>query len=202
MSNPNRETGSGTRDLDNVEPAVRILDAVNAVRRHPEWFFRGPSFDTEEVVGLLTSEALRGGATVVTVTKAGPWVSLLADRDWLNGDLAAFHAPQRYSAGGRNSARVEVALTAFCRAVVTVSRAEVVEISSEPGIDAWPNNHDIDAPGRLVAFVPPAEVASDPSQELGEGASRRVGLRLVQGEGERSITSAVNSFLSKAVEHG
>jgi hypothetical protein len=39
-----------------------LVDLLAAARSHPEWFLHTGSFEAEEAIGLLTAEALRGGA--------------------------------------------------------------------------------------------------------------------------------------------
>jgi hypothetical protein len=183
------------------------LDALETVRRHPSWFFRGGEFEPYEAAQLLADEALRSGAQTVTVRRQGDWFSIEADRDWLQGDLAAFFTPQSYAEGGRNSTRVEVVLTAFCSAVVTATDDGVHEVSSSP--DSNLRLQDLQIPsaptGRVVAFLPPAlqRISPQPKRQAGQRATQP-NLRLVQGEGERSIVSAVNSFVHKqqALRHG
>jgi hypothetical protein len=182
------------------------LDALETVRRHPSWFFRDGKFEPHEAARLLADEALRGGAETVTVRRQGNWFAVEADRDWLEGDLAAFFTPLSYEQGGRNSTRVEVALTAFCSAVVTAADNGVHEVSSSP--DSNLQVQDLDIPlkpaGRVVAFLPPAVQTAAPQPASRHQQAVQPTLRLVQGEGERSIVSAVSSFVDKqeALLHG
>jgi hypothetical protein len=175
------------------------LDALETVRRHPAWFFRDGEFEPHEAVRLLADEALRGGAEIVTVRRKGEWFSVEADRDWLQGDLAAFFTPQSYAEGGRNSTRVEVALTAFCPAVVTVGADGPYEVSSAPGSHRHVRDLDISPmqSGRVVAFLPPEAQQTSPQPTRQHGRVVQRELRLVIGEGERSIASAVRSFVDK-----
>src|SRR5262245_24015718 len=112
--------------------AAGALDALATVRRHPEWFFRDGQFNSDEVLVMLANEAIRGGATAVGFNSGGPWLVVAADQDWLDGDVAAFFRPLSYAEGGQNSTRVEVALTAFCPAVVTVTAKGVYVVRSSP----------------------------------------------------------------------
>jgi hypothetical protein len=198
---------SSTSGAAPVAGSSAALDALETVRRHPSWFFRDGEFEPHEAAQLLADEALRSGAETVTVRRQGDWFSVEADRDWLRGDLAAFFTPQSYAAGGRNSTRVEVVLTAFCSAVITATDDGVHEVSSSP--DSNLRLQDLQIPstptGRVVAFLPPAleRTAPQPKRQTGQRAAQP-NLRLVQGEGERSIVSAVNSFVHKqqALRHG
>jgi hypothetical protein len=132
---------------------------VQTVRRHPEWYFRSGRFDSSEAISLLVEEATRAGATSVEVRRQVDWTSVSADVDWLLNDVAAFFAPVSYPEGGRNSARVEVALTAFCDAVVTATAAGVFEVSSAPEGSAVDRELLVvsGSHGRTVAFLPPRE---------------------------------------------
>ena len=194
------ESGETSRsDHLPVAGSSGALDALETVRRHPSWFFRDGEFDPHEAARLLADEALRGGAETVTVRRQGNWFTVEADRDWLEGDLAAFFTPLSYEEGGRNSTRVEVALTAFCSAVVTAADNGLHEVSSSPGSNLHVRDLDIPLPpaGRVIAFLPPA-VQAAPQPASHHQRAIQPTLRLVQGEGERSIVSAVNCFLVSA----
>lgn len=178
-------------------PSDPSLDAVETVRRHPEWYFRSGVFDPFEAASLLVEEASREGATMIEMRREGDWFRVSADVDWLSGDLAAFFAPLSYPGGGRNSSRVEVILTAFCDAVVTASAGVAHEVASSPGaLLREAGLYPLDAgAGRVIAFLPPASSATAGRQEAGVGA--RAALRLLQGRGEEQITAAVASFIAK-----
>jgi len=60
------------------------LDPLATVRRHPEWYFRGGTFDEDEATGLLVAEALRGRSNNVRVQREGDWVTVHGDTDWLS----------------------------------------------------------------------------------------------------------------------
>jgi hypothetical protein len=186
-------------DKPSIDAPTNGLDAVATARRHPEWFFRDRTFDTEEAVALLVSEALRGGANSVTVRREGEWASVEADEDWLRGDVAAFFTPESYVEGGRNSSRVEVALPAFCRAVVTATAEGLYEVASTPSargqtgeLRTWRVSR-----GRLVAFLPPVAPHDVVQVTAPPGTLQQTRLRLVQGEGEEAVLSAVRSFVVK-----
>ena len=195
MSEPGRTDDPGTGAVR----SPRAVHAIQAVKDHPQWFFRSGRFDTEELISLLVEEAARGGASAVDVRRDDGWVTVSADVDWLAGDVAAFFAPLSYPEGGRNSSRVEVVLTAFCDAVVTFTDS-IFEVKSSAGIP----EHERRVPempptsGRTIAFLPPAESrlgTTRGSSTVVEG--NRPPLRLVQGEAEERITSAVRSFEGK-----
>jgi hypothetical protein len=180
-------------------PDIRGLDAVETVSRHPQWYFRKGEFDLDELVAHLVEEATRAGARSVYVRRDGDWISVSADQDWLGGDVAAFFAPMSYPEGGPNSARVEVALTAFCDAVVTAEGGDRFYQVKSPPEDRAGELVDLLRPpeiGRMVAFLPPAAWGTEDEEPIAESAYRP-GLRLVQGEGEARITSAVQSFVRK-----
>ena len=193
-------------DHSPVAGSSGALDALETVRRHPSWFFRDGKFEAHEAARLLAEEALRSGAQTVTVRLQGDWFSVEADRDWLQGDLAAFFTPLSYEEGGRNSTRVEIALTAFCSAVITATNNGMHEVSSSPDSNLHLRELNIPSapPGRFVAFLPPAVQRTSPKRAQRSGRATQPSLRLVQGEGEHSIVSAVNSFVDKqeALLHG
>lgn len=170
------------------------LDAVEAVRRHPEWFFADRKFDTTEAIALLVEEATRGGASAVDIRTDRGWVRVAADVDWLEGDAAAFFAPLSYRAGGRNSSRVEVALTAFCDAVVTATSQGVYQVKS---MEQAAGMEQLLTGGRTVAFLPPSEARLSAADNESRAAPPSSALRLVQGEGPERIAAAVKSFLKK-----
>lgn len=180
---------------------MRSLDAIESVRSHPEWFFRGGEFDAGELVSLLVQEAFRAGSQSVQVEHMDGWVGVSADRDWLDGDLTAFYSPVSYPEGGRNSARAEVALTAFCDVVLTGDEGEYwYEIKSTEG-SGW-TGQELQLlrliagrfPSRAVLFLlPNRETRSQYSGSRGEGGQRMPHLL----RGEVSIGEAIESFLVK-----
>jgi len=176
------------------DPSAFPLNAVETVKRHAEWFFAGKKFDTSEAISLLVQEATRGGAGAVKIDTERGWVSITADVDWLEGDVAAFFAPLSYLAGGRNSSRVEVALTAFCDAVVTATSKGVFEVKSGEHVTEL---HELSTEGRTVAFLPPLEERPPSLEEAKTAQPQTTTLRLVQGEGAERISAAVASFLEK-----
>jgi len=166
-----RHDGDGGKDL-------RVLDAVVAVREHPEWFFRRARFNVPEMVAMLVDEARLSGAVSVWPETRGDWVLVRADVDWLKGDLNAFQRPVSYPEAGQNSSRVEVVLTAFCRGVITkaghlTSRLIVPQSEREPDLD-----HE-SSDGRVIAFLPPESAEVPPYR------------------GEPSVMDGIHSYLEK-----
>lgn len=179
------------------EDRGQVLDPLATVRRHPEWYFRHGQFDRHEATGRVLAEAMRGGAVDVTIRTRDDWIIVSADTDWLDGDIAAFLSPQVDESGGVNSSRVEVALVAFCDAVVTRTPNDRVwawpASPSEPfDEDQWPVTT-----GRVVAFLPPSDTDEGIEDQASSSTSRRSRLRLVTSGGEEQITTAVHSFARK-----
>src|SRR5229473_4536818 len=173
-----------------LEEEPPALDPIAILKQHPAWFFRAGQFDLEEAIGLIVAEATRGGAKQVIVTRNGPWVAIQSDKDWLDGDVAAFFAPLAYSEGGRNSARAEALLTAFCRAVITASADGIFEVSSIPEAveEAKSLSLENTESGRLVTFLPPLRGEDDaPHTDPKVEGHERNRFRLIQGGGEQSI---------------
>lgn len=141
---------------DNL-PLPSALNPLDAVSGHPRWYFSEGKFDVNELVARLVDEAMRAGAQCVQVRREGDWISVSADQDWLQGDLTPFYAPVSYPEGGPNSSRVEVALTAFCDAVITDDgRDHYFEVKSWSEGQA-PITEALLPPDirRMVAFLPP-----------------------------------------------
>lgn len=189
---------SDTPDPSDAGHVLRI-DALGSVRRHPEWFFRSGKFNVVEMNSLLMREANLGGATAFDIRTNGSWVAVSADVDWLGGDVAAFYAPISYPEAGRNSSRVEVVLTAFCDGVATaVGEEDALEIFAAASLSTsiveefWTRFPH----GRWILFKPPLETVEHPDAVVSKSQQRPL-LRLVQGDGEREITAAVDSFIEK-----
>lgn len=197
MSTPDRsnEVHHSTAGTDLGSQA---LDPLATVRRHPEWYFRTKQFDRYEAAALLVAEALRGGAGTVTVEHEGEWVVVDADEDWLEGDLASFVSPQIDRAAGVNSSRIEVALVAFCKAVVTATATEGVRSWPPSAVGAVPEEWSAPS-GRVLAFLPPEEPRIEGDQGP-KDQSRRPRLRLVPNRGEAEIASALEKLPRQARE--
>jgi hypothetical protein len=103
---------------------------IEALRAHPEWYFRGGRFDAAEMLGLLVSEATALGADDVAVRQAGGWWTVASTHDWLGGSTDAFAALVSDPALGPNTSFVEVLLTAFCPDVWTASGGEAYEVTA------------------------------------------------------------------------
>lgn len=168
------------------------MDPLMSVRRHPEWFFRSKHFETHTAVGGLVAEAGRGGARTIQVATEDEWIIVTADADWLDGDVAAFTSPQLDPRGGPNSTRFEVALVAFCQAVVTAAPGDRVRSWPEGMAGSVPNDW-FTTTGRIIAFVPPEEPHREPPPV---SARRRPRLRLLP-TGEEDISRAIVSFMEK-----
>lgn len=99
----------------NTSPVARPIDAVAAISKHPEWYFRSGTFDAREALALLTDEAVAHGSIKLTVQQLDDWWVLASSHDWLESDQDTFFALTPDPARGPNTARVEVLLTAFCQ---------------------------------------------------------------------------------------
>lgn len=142
MSDPN-----SFDDLEQFEP-------LDAVARLESQMFRSGSFDAFEAVGEIVRAALNCGAKDVAVHRVDSWFFISSLTDWLVEDgrdvsERAFSRICSYKAGGDNSMRPEVLLTAFTNSVITVSASGVrVVKGSSPNTDAIPAGTF----GRLVGF--------------------------------------------------
>jgi hypothetical protein len=158
------------------------VTGVTSVREHPSWYFRTGQFDTAEMLGLLVSEATAAGALDVSVRHVGWWI-VASSTDWLDGEVTCFFELTSDHASGRNSARVEILLTAFCPQVWTGARgvAYDVTVNGDPP-DAVLHALTDQRCGRVIAFVPP-EIT--PVPEPSATPDRR--LRLVSQELDKAI---------------
>jgi hypothetical protein len=159
------------------------IDALDSVRKHPEWYFRTGEFSVIEAVALLTAEALAAGATSFSARQVGEFWVLESPHDWLDGDIAAFYSLTPDPAQGPNTSRVEIVLTAFCATVWTASPGrthEVVGRATEPTdlVDLFANMPK----GRIIAFVPPTHTTNSEHKEPEPVVAGRPRLRLVEAE--------------------
>jgi hypothetical protein len=155
MSTPDRDTRS----------LARPVDALAAVRQHPEWHFRSGTFDAREALALLTDEAVQHGSVDLFVQQIDDWWVLASSHDWLEGDLSAYFSPVPDPARGPNTSRVEVLLTAFCRSVWTATSGQSFDISRT----VLPPERvravlETASWARVVAFRPPAASAREGSE--------------------------------------
>jgi hypothetical protein len=138
---------------------VRPVDAVAAVREHPEWYFRSGRFDTNEVVALLSLEALAHGSSDLLVQNFGDWWVLVSSGDWLAGDVNPFFAATPDPVRGPNTSRVEVLLSAFCRAVSTAAAGRRFNVAGNTSLPDHAEAVLEDSRcGRVIAFLPPNDV--------------------------------------------
>jgi hypothetical protein len=134
-----------------------VDNAVEFVRSHPGFFFRG---DPEPMacVQQLVAEVLALGGHEVTVRREGTWWLVSSTFDWLRPapGLTVMDLFQRLiplPELGPNTSRVEVALVAFARRVATVGTGEerLVVTGEPPSEDLWRWISNPPA-GRTVAF--------------------------------------------------
>ena len=136
---------------------ARPIDAMSAVRQHPEWYFRSGQFAVGEAIALLTDEALAHGSHDLLVRELQGWWLLASLHDWLDGDMAAFFSPVPDPTRGQNMSRVEVVLTAFCHTVWTASSGASMPVAggAEPPEEARAMLESATWQ-RVIAFLPPA----------------------------------------------
>lgn len=186
----------GTTDYND-----HVVSSLDAVRRHPGWYFRSGEFDADEAIALLGVEALRCGARTVERGRSLDWWWIISDLDWMGGDLAGFFAPISYPEGGPNSSFAAVVLTAFCPAVATAADGQQPNLIVSPSVHLPDRERILSAElpigGRVIAFVPPSrQRAADMASST--DTRQPPGLRLLQGGvGEREIASAVESLMRK-----
>ena len=145
---------------------ARPVDALQVVRDHPQWYFRGGAFQARQALALLTDEAVAHGSSELHVENIGGWWLVASSSDWLQGDIGAFFSLVPDPVGGPNTSRVEVLLTAFCRSVWTASSGEVFDVLAAGelpdevrhvlGQKRW---------ARVVAFLPPTEGTTEEAEE-------------------------------------
>ena len=132
------------------------LDPIEAVRRLEAEMFVARTFDAHEAVGHIVRSALRCGATEVTASVVGGWFCVSSPTDWLIEDgrsvaEAAFQRIVSYRAGGDNSMRPEVLLTAFAKDVVTATADQFRVVAGSA--DDLPDRFEAPVGGRAIGFT-------------------------------------------------
>jgi hypothetical protein len=156
---------------------LSMVDPIEVVRTHPDWFFRSGRFEPETVTHLLMTEVFHSPYVKrAQFEREGDWIAIASDGDWLEGDLEAFSKPTVFAEAGVNSTRVEVLLTAFCDGVLTSAHGNRRDVRTV-GLHDLPERveqmlSDVNL-GRVVAFRAP------PSQDEEHAAVQRESSELI-----------------------
>jgi hypothetical protein len=131
------------------------MEPLDAVRRLERRIFRNGHFDPIEATAFVIEAAMRCGVRAVAIERVDDWVLVYSEDDWLReagSDVseAAFHRISSYPAGGDNSMRPEVLLTAFTDAVLTIRETVITEIKGSPMADLLKRHPEIGSLGRRV----------------------------------------------------
>jgi hypothetical protein len=120
---------------DDIAP----LDTMAHLQRNESQFFRSGNYDAIELAGMIATEALTLGAQKVHIQSSGEWLTVVADKDWLEryGD-EAFHAITPFPEAGVNGMLAEVLAVAFSAGVATATPAEVKVVKGEDSPPAHP----------------------------------------------------------------
>ena len=101
-------------------------DVRDYARQEQGRFFRGGSYDPNEVASMISLEAMLGGAEDVRIRVIEGWICVYADVDWLQGiEVEAFSGFVPFKPGGPNGVTSEFFPVVFSTSVVTATRSEV-----------------------------------------------------------------------------
>ena len=176
------------------------LDAVAALQAHPRWYFRSGAFSVPEMLALLVSEATDYGSRDLSIVTLDGWWVVSSQHDWLEGDVSPFLALVPDSRSGRNAARIEVILTAFCLSVWTSFRGSSYDVTASGAPPA--SVHEILADGstgRAIAFLPPRTAGGEGAHDhdRASSGSARAHLRLIQSDSSSRLDQALSAVQRK-----
>ncbi|WP_329313708.1 hypothetical protein OG723_16485 [Streptomyces sp. NBC_01278] len=124
-------------------------DPRDFIRRQQHRFFRKSVYDSRDMAGQITAEAVLAGATEVRVAIDSEWVTIESDVDWLEGcaeDAFSYLTP--FPPGGATDTTREILAVTFSLGVVTATTCgiRVIKGDSTGPVTETPKN------GRVVAF--------------------------------------------------
>lgn len=136
MTRPNRDDGGPRRAYTTDD--LQIIDPIAGVRQFGLRLFDLGYFNRTEAVGHIIQGALLCGIEEIGVRIIGAWAIIFANGDWLteSGEdisVNAFARVQSFKAGGVNSMRPEILLTAFSEDVFTARQANLTVIKGSVG---------------------------------------------------------------------
>jgi hypothetical protein len=113
---------------DDIAP----LDTMAHLQRNESQFFRAGGYDAVELAGMIATEALILGAQKVQIHSTEEWLTVVADKDWLEHyGHEVFHAITPFPEAGVNGVLAEVLAVAFSSGVATATPDEDKVIKGE-----------------------------------------------------------------------
>lgn len=129
---------------------IAAVDTWEYLSRNEGRFFRSGVFDAVELAGMIATEALTRGAGNVQILSGEDWVTVTADRDWLEGqETEAFNSVTPFPEAGANSMLAEILAVAFSEGVATAVAGEVRVVKGESAPTACRADHPVE---RAVSF--------------------------------------------------
>lgn len=135
------------------------MDPLEVVRRLEPRLFRSGRFDPAQTVAFIVEAAILCGAHEIGIRMVEGWTLIFSPVDWLAEDKRdvapdAFRRITSYAAGGDNSMRPEVLLSAFAVTAFTISSGGLRAVKGDPRqlLDRHPEITSLGA--RVVGFKP------------------------------------------------
>ncbi|MFG2955700.1 hypothetical protein ACGF5O_18495 [Streptomyces sp. NPDC048291] len=132
---------------DDVTP----LDVLDYLRGNESRFFRSGAYDAVELAGMIATEALLLGAEDIRIRSDGDWLTVSADRDWLEAhEQEAFQTVLPFPEAGVNSMMAEILAVAFSAGVATATGDTSEVVKGELAFPARPLDRNT---ARAVSFM-------------------------------------------------
>ncbi|WP_405894961.1 hypothetical protein OG272_25735 [Streptomyces sp. NBC_00104] len=129
---------------------ITELHVMDYLQRNERQFFRSGGYNSIELAGMIATEALMLGADNVRIHSHREWMTVTADKDWLEPyEHEAFHEITPFPEAGANSMLAEVLAVAFSAGVTTTTRVGARVITGEADAPAHLMGQDM---ARAVAF--------------------------------------------------
>lgn len=118
---------------------MRILNAVEHIRAHPELYLPEGRPDSASLARRLAGDAFFLGATFAGILSSNGWWFVVADKDWLGvstGETADASRIVPFPEAGPNAVRTEALLSAFAEEVVAFDYDKARTLKGLKGDDA------------------------------------------------------------------
>ncbi|MFF7473472.1 hypothetical protein [Streptomyces sp. NPDC008092] len=130
---------------------ITSIDVTDYLRTNESMFFRSGTYDPVELAGMIATEALILGAENIQIRSDGDWLTVAADRDWLEPyEHDAFQAIMPFPEAGTNSMLAEILAVAFSSGVTTATHGAPEVIKGEFTFPARPFDQNT---ARTVSFM-------------------------------------------------
>ncbi|MGW1619479.1 hypothetical protein [Streptomyces sp. NPDC002172] len=127
------------------------IDVMDYLRGNEGMFFRSGTYDPVELAGMIATEALILGAENIQIRSDGDWLTVSADRDWLERyEHDAFQSIMSFPEAGANSMLAEILAVAFSAGVTTAARGTLKVVRGEFAFPARPVDQNT---ARAVSFM-------------------------------------------------